>query len=42
MKKIKLAYFGTPDFSAYFLEKLLKDKELPVEIKLVVTQPDKK
>lgn len=40
--KLKIAYFGTPDFSAYFLEKLLKDKDLPVEIKLVVTQPDKK
>ncbi len=41
MKKLKLAYFGTPYFSALFLEKLLSDKTLPVEIKLVVTQPDK-
>ncbi len=42
MKKLSLAYFGTPDFSARFLEKLLNDKDLPVEVKLVVTQPDKK
>lgn len=42
MKKIKLAYFGTPDFSARFLEKLLKDKEIPVEVRLVVTQQDRK
>lgn len=41
MKKLSLAYFGTPDFSAKFLEKLLAS-DLPVEIKLVVTQPDKK
>src|SRR3990167_9384531 len=40
MKKIKLAYFGSPDFAADFLEKILLDKSLPVEIKLVVTQPD--
>jgi methionyl-tRNA formyltransferase len=42
MKKLKIAYFGTPDFSAYFLEKILKDKDLPIEVKLVVTQPPKK
>lgn len=40
-KIISLAYFGTPEFSARFLEKLLTDKQLPIEIKLVVTQPDK-
>jgi len=40
MKKLTLAYFGSPDFSADFLEKILLDKSLPVEIKLVVTQPD--
>ncbi|EKE14725.1 MAG: hypothetical protein ACD_12C00323G0002 [uncultured bacterium] len=40
-KKLKLAYFGAPEFSARFLEKLLTDKQLPIEIKLVVTQPDK-
>ncbi len=42
MKKISLAYFGTPEFSARFLEKLLTDKQIPVEVKLVITQPDKK
>lgn len=41
MRKLSLAYFGTPDFSASFLEKILNDKELPVEVKLVVTQEDK-
>jgi len=40
MKKIKFAYFGSSDFSADFLEKILLDKSLPVEVKLVVTQPD--
>ncbi|MDO8497001.1 MAG: methionyl-tRNA formyltransferase [bacterium] len=39
--KLKVAYFGTPDFSAQFLEKLLTDTSLPIEVKLVVTQPDK-
>ncbi|HLL60790.1 MAG TPA: methionyl-tRNA formyltransferase [Candidatus Nitrosocosmicus sp.] len=41
MKKISIAYFGTPDFSAGFLAKILKDKDLPLEVKLVVTQPDR-
>ena len=41
MKKLTLAYFGSPDFSAHFLEKILNDKNLPVEVKFVVTQPDK-
>ncbi len=41
MKKLSLAYFGSPDFSADFLEKILNDKQLPIEVKLVVTQPDK-
>lgn len=39
MKKLSIAYFGTPDFSAYFLEKLIKSKI--VDVKLVVTQEDK-
>lgn len=42
MAKLKIAYFGTPDFSAEFLEKLLQDKEIPVDIKFAVTQKDKK
>lgn len=41
MKKIKLAYFGAPSFSADFLEKLMNDHELPIELTLVVTQPDR-
>jgi len=40
MKKINLVYFGTPDFSAKLLEKIIND-DLPVDIKFVVTQPDK-
>jgi methionyl-tRNA formyltransferase len=41
--KLAIAYFGSPDFSARFLEKLLTDEEIKksVEVKLVVTQPDK-
>ena len=41
--KISLAYFGSPDFSAFFLEKILTDPDLKkaIEVKLVVTQPDR-
>ncbi len=41
--KLTLAYFGSPDFSALFLEKILNDFDLKkvIEVKLVVTQPDK-
>jgi len=41
--KLAIVYFGSPDFSARFLEKLLTDEETKklVEVKLVVTQPDK-
>lgn len=41
MNKIRLAYFGAPDFSAHFLEKLLNDSKIPVEVTFVVTQPDR-
>jgi len=43
MKKLSLAYFGSPDFSADFLEKLLNDPSLLqlIEVKLVITQPDR-
>ena len=41
MKKLRLAYFGTPDYSATFLEKIYNDTSLPIEIALVVTQQDK-
>ncbi|MEK7070621.1 MAG: methionyl-tRNA formyltransferase [Patescibacteria group bacterium] len=42
MKKLRVVYFGTPDFSARFLELILNDKELLVEVVGVVTQEDKK
>jgi len=38
---MKIAYFGTPDLSAQFLEQLINDKSLDIEVSLVVTQPDK-
>jgi methionyl-tRNA formyltransferase len=43
MKKLTLAYFGSPDFSADFLEKLINDPSINqlIDIKLVVTQPDR-
>jgi methionyl-tRNA formyltransferase len=39
--KLSLAYFGSADFAARLLEKIINDKSLPVEVRLVVTQPDK-
>ena len=44
MKKLSLAYFGSPDFAALFLEKLITDPSMYryIEVKLVVTQPDQK
>lgn len=41
--KLKLAYFGSPDFSARFLEKILTDNDLKklISVEFVVTQPDK-
>lgn len=41
MKKLRLAYFGTPDFAADILTKIVSDPEIPVEVALVLTQPDK-
>lgn len=43
MKKLTLAYFGSPDFSARFLEKLLTDYSINriIEVKFVITQPDR-
>lgn len=41
MHKLKIAYFGSPIFSAQLLEQILNDNDLPVEVVLVVTQPDK-
>ncbi|OGK15558.1 hypothetical protein A2774_06065 [Candidatus Roizmanbacteria bacterium RIFCSPHIGHO2_01_FULL_39_12c] len=43
MDKLKLAYFGTPGFSAQFLENLLTQIAIKhlIAIELVVTQPDR-
>lgn len=42
MKKLSVVYFGTPDFSAALLEKLLVQTDLPIEIVGVITQPDRR
>jgi len=44
MKKISLAYFGSPVLSADFLEKLITDSSIKhlIKVDLVVTQPDRK
>ncbi len=44
MDKFKIVYFGSPDFAADFLEKLITDTTINklIEVKLVVTQPDQK
>ncbi len=42
MKKLSLAYFGANEHSAWFLAKLLQDKEVSIKVNLVVTQPDRK
>lgn len=41
MKKLRLAYFGTPDFAADFLARLVKDEDIALEVTHVVTQPDR-
>ena len=42
MKKLKIAYFGSPDFAGDFLEKLITDVSINrlIDTKLIVTQPD--
>jgi methionyl-tRNA formyltransferase len=42
MKSLNIAYFGSSYFSANLLEHILIDKELPVNLKFIVTQPDQK
>lgn len=44
MKYFNIAYFGSSDFSADFLEKLVTDTSIKrlIEVKFVVTQPDRK
>jgi len=43
MTKLKIAYFGSPNFSADFLEKLITDTTINrlIEVVFVVTQPDR-
>ena len=41
MKKIKIAFFGAPSFAAQVLQRILDDKDIPVSVEFVVTQPDK-
>ena len=41
MQKVKIAYFGAPAFAADVLRSIIEDKDLPVEVSLVVTQPDR-
>ena len=40
-RKIKIAFFGTWEFSANILKSLLKDFKDDIEVKFVVSQPDK-
>ena len=41
MKPLKVTFFGTPYFSARLLDKILVNKNLPIEILFVLTQQDK-
>jgi len=41
MKNIKIAFFGTWEFSANILKSLIKDFKDDIDVKLVVSQPDK-
>lgn len=41
MTKLKIAFFGAPQFAATVLQRIIEDSEIPVEVHCVVTQPDK-
>ncbi len=41
MKKCTIAYFGTPDFSANLLRKILVEGSDIIEVAFIITQPDK-
>lgn len=41
IKKMKLAFFGAPHFAAEVLKNIIEDKDLPIELCFVVTQPDR-
>lgn len=40
-KKIKISFFGAPDFASEVLKNIVEDSEIPVEVCFVVTQPDR-
>lgn len=40
--KLKIAFFGSPDFAARLLERIADELSDMVEVSLVITQPDKK
>lgn len=42
MHTLRIAYFGTPDFSQKLLSQIVEDKDLQAEVVFVVTQPDTK
>lgn len=41
MKKISIAFFGAPSFAADVLQQIIEDRDLPVSVACVVTQPDR-
>lgn len=41
MKRLNIAFFGAPIFAARVLQKIIDDKDLPVNLAFVVTQPDR-
>lgn len=41
MTKLKVAFFGAPQFAAIVLQDIIDDPTIPVEIQCVVTQPDR-
>lgn len=41
MAKLKIAFFGAPQFAATVLQRVMDDADLPVEVQCVVTQPDR-
>ncbi len=41
MKKLNIAFFGAPSFAARVLQRIIDDKDLPITLSLVVTQPDR-
>ncbi|MFH0772839.1 MAG: methionyl-tRNA formyltransferase [bacterium] len=42
MAKLNIAYFGAPDFASGVLKRIVEDTDLPVTVRFVATQPDRK